>query len=109
MVSSEWWRRRPFLFTIHHSLLTLRRRSPFSNFLHHRHDLARTRYAGPCLVEVGDEALDRFRRRRPVERGAVGELIIGEMRGRLGLAPASPCLLGAERFHGIRQMFVSVP
>src|SRR5262249_4297544 len=67
------------------------------------------RYARPCFVELGDEGLDRFRRGRAIERGAVGELIIGKMRGRLGFAPASPCLLGAEGFRRVGQMLISVP
>src|ERR1700724_3031698 len=92
--------------TIHHSLFA----THYSlDLFHDRHDLARPRHARPCLVEIGDQALDRVRRGGAIERGAVGELIIGDMYGRIGLAPAAPRLFGAEGFRRVGQMFIPVP
>src|ERR1700736_3013984 len=101
--------RRKVSFSILYSLFAIRYSPSLFALLDDRHDLARARHAGPCLVEIRDQALYHVRRGTPIERGAVGELIEGDGHGRIALAPAAPRLLCGEGFRRAGQMFISVP
>src|SRR5205823_3496648 len=74
----------------------------------HQH-IPRPRHIRPVAVEISYQSFHIRPLDRTIERGLIRELIHRLMQRRLGGAPAAPCLHGAERFHGIRQMFARIP